>query len=457
MPELPEVETVKRTLEKLIISHKLDEPIIYYANMIKTDIEEYKHSLKDKTILSLDRKGKFLIINLDDKKRILFHLRMEGKLYVVKKENYDKKHLSMIIPFIDNDEALAFYDVRKFGVTYLLSEDEKGPLNNIGKEPFEIKEDELYLKYHSSNKMIKELLLDQSIMSGLGNIYANEVLFKTKLSPFLKGNELRKEDCKNIIDASIEILNLAIKYNGSTVRSYHASKDTSGEFQDFLNVYSKNGEECKICHHKIEKRFISSRSVEYCPICQNAGLNIAVTGKIASGKSLAVSYFKEEGFKTFSCDEYIHSLYNDKIFLKSLKQEFPFLFTPELNKKIITEKLMSDKAFKRKYLNRIYAEVKSGINSFIINNNNVDKVFEVPVLFDAHMDKDFHIIIGVETSKQLEHLKERGEDITRAKFNEMNSYDKNKDKLDFILNTDYEKEYLHKQVKETISKIKNNK
>lgn len=452
MPELPEVETIKRELEKVIIGKTFLKEEIYFSGCIKSNINEY--SLENKKIQSLSREGKYLIIHLSDNKKLLFHMRMEGKLFVVDKEDHSLSHLSLFVPFKDCDMGLAFYDTRKFGVTYLLDEDEKGPLEKLGKEPFDMDVKSLYNQYHSSNKTIKELLLDQEIMSGLGNIYADEVLYAVKLSPFKKGKDITLEDCKNIKNESIRILSLAIENNGSTVRTYHAKEGMDGNFQNLLKVYSKQGKECFNCHHKIEKRYLKGRGCEYCPNCQKTGLNIAITGKIGSGKSLAMSFFKEAGFITFSSDEYVHSLYSNKDFLTSLKKEFPSLFTPNLNKTIITKKLLEDKKFKRKYQQKIFSLVRNAINDFIIKNDGKDKIFEVPLLFDSHIDKDFSIIVGIETNRQIEHLKERGDDISRRDFNELNSYDKNKEKLSYILHSDYSKENLKEQVKEVIRKIK---
>ena len=455
MPELPEVETVKRELKPLLEGKRLDSPVIYWKKAVHSPLEEYVSALKGKTVTSVERRGKYILIYLDDSHKILFHLRMEGKLYVVNKTNHSLAHLSLFIPFMDTDEGLAFYDTRKFGVTHYLRNEEEGPLSKVGPEPYDIKDASyLYQQYHKSSKMMKELLLDQSIMSGLGNIYANEVLYACKLSPFLPGKKIKKEDCSHILEESIRILNTAIQYNGSTIRTYHARDGMPGEFQNFLQVYSKHNKECPICHHKIEKRFVGGRGTEFCPVCQHTGLTIAVTGKIASGKSLAVHYFNKEDFLTWSADECVHQLYADPVFLKQLKEKFPIVFTPELDKKKIAELLSTDKVFKRKYLSLIFSKVREKANNFIINNNNKDKALEIPVLFDAHMQDDFTIIVGVETTRQKEHLKERGEDPSRANFNKLNSYDKHHHELDYILHTDGKKSELHLQVKELIKKLK---
>ena len=172
MPELPEVETVKRELEKEILNKTFLKPKIFFKKLIQTDLDEYIKEIENKKIISLSRKGKFLLIHLNNDHKIVFHLRMEGKLFVVNKNNYSTKHLSMLIPFTD-DNALAFYDTRKFGVSYYLKETDLGPLIKLGLEPEQITNPKIiYDKVHNLKSCIKEILLDQSIIAGLGNIYA---------------------------------------------------------------------------------------------------------------------------------------------------------------------------------------------------------------------------------------------------------------------------------------------
>lgn len=455
MPELPEVETVRTELEKRLIGLTFSAPTVYYKRLIQSDYSSFK-TIEGKKILSIGRKGKFLVFHLSEDKKMIFHLRMEGKLFVVDKENHSMSHLSLFIPFESSSLGLAFYDVRKFGVCYLLDESEEGPLSKLGKEPFEI-DDYHYIKerYNRSDKPIKELLLDQTIMSGIGNIYADEICFACKISPFLKGSMITDQIAKDILEESKRILKKAIENHGSTVRSYKATQDEAGSFQDFLKVYSRSGKECLCCKKvKIEKIKLSGRGTSYCPICQHVGISVAVTGKIASGKSLVCSYFKDEGFALFSADDEVHKMYNDKAFLLSLKKVFPMVFTPELSKSKITELLGNDKTFKRKYECFINREVKNRIMEFKIAHDGEDKVFEIPLLFDAKMEKDFTYTVGVETTRQSEHLKERGEDDSRKVFNLLNSYDKNRRKLDYIITTDGTKEELKLKVSDLIKKIK---
>ena len=459
MPELPEVETVKRTLEQKLIGKTFGGPLIYYAPLIKTDIQEFQTSLPNVTITSLSRRGKFLIIHLNNNHQIFFHLRMEGKLFIVNKENYTTNHLSLFIPFQNDKEGLAFYDVRRFGVCYYLSEGDNKPLDKLGPEPFEITNSQyLYSKFQKSSKPIKEILLDQSIMSGLGNIYADEVCFASNISPFKIGKKITLNETETILKESKRILSLAIENKGSTVRTYKASESVHGEFQDFLKVYSREGKKCLRCKiFKIQKTKLNGRGTSFCPKCQHTGIAIGITGKIATGKSLVTSYFAKLGYVTFSCDEYVKKLYSSSVFLKQLEKRFSQIFTPTLNKQLLSELLLNDKQFKRNYQNFLYPIIRNKVRDFIIKNDGFNKAIEVPLLFESRIDKEMTFLLGTESNKQAEHLKERDETKIEEKllFNNLNSYDKNRHKLYFIIKTDGNKNELYEKVKQIDEMIQN--
>lgn len=455
MPELPEVETVKRELTKTLVGKVLSRPIVNYEKMIKTPLAEYLDGVSHQRITDITRRGKFLILHLSNAHKLVFHLRMEGKMYVVDKEKHSENHLSMFFPFENDETGLAFYDVRKFGVTFYLKEEEEGPLSTLGPEPFDIKDaNYLLLAYQKKKKCIKELLMDQTIMSGLGNIYANEVCYACEISPFMNSSKLTLEQAERILKESKRILNLAIENNGSTIRSYHATQDLAGSFQDFIKAYGNEGKVCPTCKtYKIEKKFLAGRGTCYCPHCQHTGISIGITGKIASGKSLASSYFEEYGFVRFSCDEEVHRMYKEKKFLEELRKNFPEIFNKKLSKAKITKLLQTNPAFKKKYQSYIYKEVRKRANDFMIKHDGENKIVEVPLLFEAHMEHDFTYLVGTETTRQVEHLKERGEDSKRQAFNKLNSYDKHRYQLDYILHTDGTKEELKQKVFELADKL----
>ena len=457
MPELPEVETVKRELEKEILNKTFLKPKIFFKKLIQTDLDEYIKEIENKKIISLSRKGKFLLIHLNNDHKIVFHLRMEGKLFVVNKNNYSTKHLSMLIPFTD-DNALAFYDTRKFGVSYYLKETDLGPLIKLGLEPEQITNPKIiYDKVHNLKSCIKEILLDQSIIAGLGNIYADETLFASSISPFKRGNELTLDEVQKIINNAQDILNLAIINNGSTIRTYQASKHVHGSFQDFLKVYSKNGNICPRCNkYKIEKIHLNGRGTHFCPKCQNVGLNIGLTGLIASGKTTVMNLLKEQEYKIFNADEEVKKLYkNNK---KELIKLFPEIYSENvLDKNKLISLLINDSYFYKKYEQYIFKFIKERMFNFIINNNGEKKVFEIPLLFNAHLQKYFTYIIGVESKNNLRFLESRSKEISveLEKLAKKNKYFENEKYIDFIIKNNGDLNQLKQTTLNIINKIEN--
>lgn len=273
MPELPEVETVRRVLVGWIVNKKIKSVEFFYDKLISNmSQDEFKEKISNQKILSVDRRGKFLLINLEDYV-LLSHLRMEGKYYLIKGEIKDpkiNKH-KMCIFHLDDASKLIYHDVRKFGRMKLLPKDdfEKDlSLTNLGKEPFDLKMDELYKKTQKTKRKIKEVLLDQSVISGLGNIYVDEVLFLSKIMPTRIADKVSIKECKIIIDNSIKVLNKAIELGGSTIRTYHFAGDVDGKFQNQLYVYGKTNQKCLICENKIEKIFVGGRGTHFCSKCQ---------------------------------------------------------------------------------------------------------------------------------------------------------------------------------------------
>jgi len=272
MPELPEVETVRRTLEQYLINKVIDTVDVYHDKMIKThDVETFKTVLKNQTILEIDRLGKYLIFKLNDY-ALISHLRMEGK-YFIKPSSDDKmKHEHVMFHFKDG-LSLRYDDVRKFGTFDLKHYDElytSPPLSKLGKEPFDPLFNADYLKEKFTNKTvkIKPALLDQSIVLGLGNIYVDEVLFCAKLHPEKISHKVGLKRLENIVQCSQAVLTKAIELGGSSIRSYTSSLGVTGRFQNELNVHTKESVPCPVCHTPIVKTKVGGRGTYYCPVCQ---------------------------------------------------------------------------------------------------------------------------------------------------------------------------------------------
>jgi len=271
MPELPEVETVKNTLKRLILNEKILDVDIYHNNIIASpSVDEFKEKIKNQTINDIKRRGKWLIFELDDY-YLVSHLRMEGKYFLKDSNDELLKHEHVVFKF--NKQELRYHDTRKFGKMYLIDKDKidvSKPINELGLEPWDEKLTNLYLKekYSKKNIPVKTVLLDQSIITGIGNIYADEILFKCKINPFIKHKELNDEQLNNIIKYTRKTLEEAIKLGGTTIKSYESAKGVHGLFQNKLLVHSKVGEACPECGTKIIKITVNGRGTYYCENCQ---------------------------------------------------------------------------------------------------------------------------------------------------------------------------------------------
>ena len=267
MPELPEVRTVAKVLKRLM-NKKLTQIEVIYPKMILSSSLDI-NLLLNKTLKDIKTVGKYLLFDFEEY-ILISHLRMEGK-YFIKEVNLPKEKHEHIIFIFDNDISLRYHDTRKFGTMELINKEDLPNNKSISKlalEPFDITLDDFYNKIKNKKVPIKTLLLDQTIINGLGNIYANEVLYAASINPFKLGVNITKEEAKKIIDSSIEILTLAIKKGGTTIRSYTSSLGVTGHYQDYLNVHAKDKIPCPKCQNLIVKEKIAGRSTYYCKVCQ---------------------------------------------------------------------------------------------------------------------------------------------------------------------------------------------
>ncbi len=272
MPELPEVETVKETLKIKLLGKVITKCEISHLNMIAYPTsDEFKRKVIGQKFNDIKRRGKWLIFYLDNYV-LLSHLRMEGKYFLKNILEEKSKHEHVIFTLNDIEE-LRYHDTRKFGKMYLYKKDELEtckPLVDLGFEPWDNNLTSTYLldKYKKKRLPIKTVLLDQSIITGIGNIYADEILFLSNLNPYTKSYDLTEKDCDNIISNTKITLEKAIKQGGTTIRSYTSSEGVSGKFQHELYVHSKENDDCLICKEKIVKVKIGGRGTYYCPNCQ---------------------------------------------------------------------------------------------------------------------------------------------------------------------------------------------
>ncbi len=266
MPELPEVETVRRMLTDTVVGKEIERIEVYYEKIIDGDEVEFSRRLSGQTVTSIDRKGKFLIFILT-KDAFISHLRMEGKYELVASDEPRAKHEHVSFFFTDGTR-LRYLDVRKFGRLKLTDKADylrEPSLMKLGPEPWDMDLEYFYQRLHKSEKPIKSLLLDQSVIAGLGNIYVNEVCFQAEVNPKTPGKKLSKKKVKGILEISKAILTEAIYYKGTTIHTF-SSNGKSGGYQEHLLVHGRKL--CPKCGQEIIKEAVGGRGTYYCSRCQ---------------------------------------------------------------------------------------------------------------------------------------------------------------------------------------------
>ena len=286
MPELPEVEIVKQSLDRKIKLKKIIKVIIKNRKLrFKLPIN-FEKTLENKVIKKIDRFSKYIILNFKDESFCIIHLGMSGTVHIVennkKKINTNtsfynspilpKKHNHIIIKF--KKLSFIYNDPRRFGF-FLLIKNKKDLTKrfcHLGPEPFSknFNLDYLRTKLKYKEKNIKSFLLDQNFVSGIGNIYASEILFYCNIKPSKKAKQLSTDEYKKIIFFSKSVLKKAIKKGGSSIRNFKNTRGENGSFQKEFNVYNRNNKGClkNNCDGKIMKKIIANRSTFFCNICQ---------------------------------------------------------------------------------------------------------------------------------------------------------------------------------------------
>lgn len=433
MPELPEVETVINILKPLVINKEIKDIDIFFPRLIESNIDDF-YSLKNKKILDITRYGKYIFFHFNEDYVLIVHLRMEGKFRYLN-EFKRIKSTSLIFTFKDNT-YLSYDDTRKFGIMYLSKENEYKELEMIKKlgiEANKVKNSDLPILYKkfNKNKVIKELLLDQTILCGIGNIYADETLYASKINPLTKGKDLTQNDINNIVKNAKIILDKAILEGGSTIHSFHPSEGVDGKFQALLKCYGKEGELCPECSTTFHKTFVGGRGTTYCPNCQidkSLEKAIGITGPIGSGKSTLLKHFKDLGYLVLSCDELVHELYKQYEHKVKVSRILGFSFDiDDLSKKQKAREIMINDPLKKKKIEQyIYKVLEDLLIKYIKNNDKI--AIEVPLLFKAHYEYMFKKIFVLKVNKnvQIEHLKSRNEFNINSSLKLNNDYKYNK-------------------------------
>lgn len=273
MPELPEVEVTKRGLYSKLKGAYINSVIIREARLRWPVSLELDSLLHQKTLLNISRRGKYLLFHLENG-CLIAHLGMSGSFKIVSPNETLRPHDHIDILF-SNGCCLRYHDPRRFGCL-LWHEDEQHPLlAQLGVEPLQVEFNPIYLQQVLQNKRIpiKQAIMDNKIVVGVGNIYANEALFMAKIHPLTPARHIQSQQFAALVIFIKQILNAAIDMGGTTLRDFSDSSGKMGYFQQELHVYGKNGQLCSCKRAKIEKITIGQRSSFFCPACQTLNLN----------------------------------------------------------------------------------------------------------------------------------------------------------------------------------------
>jgi formamidopyrimidine-DNA glycosylase len=267
MPELPEVETVVKGLKDKIIGKQIESVTELRVNTLYNHTDENVWDCSE-VIIDITRRGKYILINVGNRFNFVVHLRMTGKLVYAEHEQISP-HTRAVINFRDNT-LLQFEDIRTFGSIKAYNIDATDPaILKLGPEPLleEFNANYLSKVLQKKKSPIKTILLDQTVIAGLGNIYVCELLYRINIHPLTLGNRLTKAEVKRVITATKEVLAEALIHNGTSISDFRNIDDKPGSFQKFLRVYQK-----KQCPkgHAIERIKIGGRSTFFCPICQKS-------------------------------------------------------------------------------------------------------------------------------------------------------------------------------------------
>ncbi len=270
MPELPEVETIKRDLSKLLVGKKILDITTNTPKQIKPSLREVKKYAVGKRIKEVKRRAKFLLIFLENNLVLGVHLRMTGQLFF--RKNTERKNLYQRVTIsLSEGKELRFNDLRKFGYIQLIKGKKEldSILKKFGPEPF-LNLDFVYFKklLFSTSRTIKVLLMDQGKISGIGNIYANDALNLAQINPVEKANKITLKKAKKLYHSIHQVLKAGIRFRGASDQDYLDVLGQKGSYQDHFLTYKREGKNCFNCGAKIKRINVGGRGTFYCPKCQ---------------------------------------------------------------------------------------------------------------------------------------------------------------------------------------------
>ncbi|NLW55591.1 MAG: bifunctional DNA-formamidopyrimidine glycosylase/DNA-(apurinic or apyrimidinic site) lyase [Firmicutes bacterium] len=273
MPELPEVETIRRSLLPLLPGKKIEEAQIFLEKAVKPSPEAVRDGLIGREIMDIKRRGKYLIIQLDNEQWVTIHLRMSGRLVFMPASAPLEKHTTLTLEFTDGN-SLRFVDPRKFGTVVLHAPTEPpAGLSTLGPEPLTTPKAEMLERLQTAAARrpgpVKGMLLDQRVLAGLGNIYVDEALFLAGVRPERPANGICAAEWEKIYESMLKVLNDSIEHRGTSERDYVDGLGEPGYHQVYLQVYGRKREPCRKCGTELIYTRVAGRGTHYCPNCQS--------------------------------------------------------------------------------------------------------------------------------------------------------------------------------------------
>ena len=306
VPELPEVETIVRSLRGTLKNITFEGLSVSLGKCLESPRSLIPLCLLGKKILGVERRGKHILLRISGGTTLRVHLGMTGRLQFVPRHTPLEKHTHIVFSFKKHSFELRFTDSRQFGRIWIERNRGGGNLSSLadlGPEPFEISAEAFASRARSRHRAVKALLLDQRFLAGVGNIYADEALHRARIHPQRRSDSLRNQSLLNLHKALQGVLQEAIRHGGTSVRTYVDGRGRAGGFQHFLSVYGREGSPCMACGTRIVRKTIAGRSSYFCPQCQRSPRPIRGSGRRcgnpgARGKALRDSTGQDSGLST---------------------------------------------------------------------------------------------------------------------------------------------------------------
>jgi formamidopyrimidine-DNA glycosylase len=279
VPELPEVETVVRDLRPHLVGRRLTSLRAGRRRLRRPWLRRWGKQLRGRRVETIDRRGKWVVLRLQGDLYLVFHLGMTGQLTVVPTRHPRANHTHLIFD-LDSGQQLRFRDIRRFGSATLYPDEaalrQFFEASGLGPEPFDLEAGYWKKCLQRTRRALKVVLLDQRIVAGVGNIYADEALFEARLHPRRRGCDLTAAEADRLRKAVMAVLARAIQRRGSTIRNYVGGSGLRGQYQEEFRVYGRTGQPCRRCRAPIERLSLGGRSSHFCPACQKGQVGCVV-------------------------------------------------------------------------------------------------------------------------------------------------------------------------------------